>query len=257
MKVLQHVLAIATILCLAAPATAQTKAAPRRSKPKPTQITIRDVSGTPLQGVQVTVSGPARAEAATDAEGAASVLLADGQYRFRFEHEGFYTLERDVTIRNVRPVEIVVALSRAPLPKAPEPPPEPEPPPAPVPVPAGPPVTVSVPTFLEKNYIGRDPLKESVLSCMPDAMTRVLQLRDALARHAHADLDEVVYVVAGEGAIRLGDDAVTITPGSMTAIPRGTPHAIERRGKTPLIVLSTLAGAPCPTSSMTRAGGKQ
>jgi mannose-6-phosphate isomerase-like protein (cupin superfamily) len=90
---------------------------------------------------------------------------------------------------------------------------------------------------------------------MPDAMTRVLQLRDAVARHTHADLDEVIYVVAGDGAIRLGANAVTISPGSMTAIPRGTPHGIERRGRTPLVLLSTLAGAPCPTT-MTRADQK-
>jgi mannose-6-phosphate isomerase-like protein (cupin superfamily) len=254
MKVLQHALGIATILWLASPAYAQTPAA-RRSKPKTTEISVRDVSGTALEGVHITVSGPARAEAATDAQGVATVTLADGQYRFRFEHEGFYTLERDVTIRNIRPVEIIVALSRAPQPKPPEPAPAPEPPPAPAPVPAGPPVTVSIPTFLDENFIGRDPLKESVLSCMPDAMTRVLQLRDAVARHTHADLDEVIYVVAGDGAIRLGANAVTISPGSMTAIPRGTPHGIERRGRTPLVLLSTLAGAPCPTT-MTRADQK-
>jgi mannose-6-phosphate isomerase-like protein (cupin superfamily) len=256
MKVLQHVLGIVAILCIAAPAPAQTKpGAARRSKPRATEISVRDVSGTALEGVHITASGPVRAEAQTNAEGGATMTLADGQYRFRFEHEGFYTLERDVTIRNVRPVEIIVALSRAPQPKAPEPPPNPEPPPAPAPVPSGPPVTVSIPDFLDKNFIGRDPLKESVLSCMPDAMTRLLQLRDAVARHTHADLDEVIYVVAGDGAVRVGDNAVTIGPGSMTTIPRGTPHAIERRGRTPLIILSTLAGAPCPTT-MTRVGEK-
>jgi mannose-6-phosphate isomerase-like protein (cupin superfamily) len=256
MKVLQHALAIATILCIAWSSYAQTTGAARRSKPKTTEISVRDVSGTPLEGVHITITGPARAEAETSAEGVATVTLADGQYRFRFEREGFYTLERDVTIRNIRPVEIIAALSRAPQPKPPEPPPAPEPAPAPAVVPAGPPVTIALPTFLDKNFIGRDPLKESVLSCMPDAMTRLLQLRDAVARHAHAELDEVIYVVAGDGAIRLADNAVTIGPGSMTAIPRGTPHAIERRGKTPLILLSTLAGAPCPNPTMTRADQK-
>lgn len=257
MKVLQYVLGISTALWLAAPASAQTAAAARKAKPKATELSVRDVSGTPLEGVRVTVSGPARAEARTNASGVASVLLADGQYRFRFEHEGFYTLERDVTIRNVRPVEIIVALSRAPLPKVPEPPPAPEPRPAPAVVPAGPPVNVEILSFLEKNFIGRDPLKESILSCMPDAMTRLLQLKEAVARHTHSDLDEIIYVVAGDGAIRIGTaDAMAIGPASLMTIPRGTPHSIERRGRTPLVVLSTLAGAPCPTS-MTRADQKQ
>jgi hypothetical protein len=37
-------------------------------------------------------------------------------------------------------------------------------------------------------------------------------------------------------------------------IPRGVGHAIERRGKNPLIVLSTLAGAPCRTALTAQSG---
>ena len=120
----------------------------------------------------------------------------------------------------------------------------------------GPPANVSIPLFLDKNFVGRDPLKESILGCMPDATARLLQLREAVAAHTHADLDEVLYVVAGDGAIRMGsEDWIAISPGSMTAIPRGTQHALTRRGKTPLVVLSTLAGAPC-TAAAARAGSK-
>jgi mannose-6-phosphate isomerase-like protein (cupin superfamily) len=98
---------------------------------------------------------------------------------------------------------------------------------------------------LDKNFIGREPLKESVLGCTPDATTRLLQLRESIASHTHDDLDEILYVVAGEGAVRVGDDVTPLTAGSLSMIPRGLPHAVERRGKNPLIVLSTLTGAPC------------
>jgi mannose-6-phosphate isomerase-like protein (cupin superfamily) len=84
------------------------------------------------------------------------------------------------------------------------------------------------------------------LNCTPSATTRLLQLRDALAVHAHADLDEVLYVVAGEGAIRIGEDLTAVGPGSLIVVPRNTAHAIDRRGRSPLILLSVLAGAPCP-----------
>jgi mannose-6-phosphate isomerase-like protein (cupin superfamily) len=155
-------------------------------------------------------------------------------------------------------------LNRAPAPPAPPPaPPPPPPPPPPTPpppstpaAPAGPPANVSIPTFLDKNFIGREPLKESILGCMPAATTRLLQLRDPLAQHTHADFDEVLYVVAGEGAIRMSGESVTIGPGAMIAIPRGTQHAIERRGRNPLILLSTLAGAPCTTPVNTAASRK-
>jgi mannose-6-phosphate isomerase-like protein (cupin superfamily) len=39
-----------------------------------------------------------------------------------------------------------------------------------------------------------------------------------------------------------------VGPGSLAVVPRGVAHAFERRGKNPLIVLSMLAGAPCPPS---------
>jgi len=114
-------------------------------------------------------------------------------------------------------------------------------------------VNVSVPAFLDKNFIGREPLKESVLGCTSGATTRLLQLRDPLALHTHADLDEVLYVVAGEGSIRIREESTTVGAGSLTIVPRGVPHAIERRGKNPLILISTLAGLPCQADTAAHA----
>jgi mannose-6-phosphate isomerase-like protein (cupin superfamily) len=106
--------------------------------------------------------------------------------------------------------------------------------------------TVSIPTFVEQNFIGREPLKESILACTETARTRVLQMRDGLAEHIHPDVDETLYIVAGDGAILVRNrEPETVGPGSLTIIPSGVPHAILRRGKNPLIVLSTLSGAPC------------
>ena len=106
--------------------------------------------------------------------------------------------------------------------------------------------TVSIPTFLDRNLIGREPLKESTLGCTATATTRLLQLRDTLAEHVHANIDEMLYVVAGEGTLLVpGRAAAPIAPGSLSIVPRGAPHAIERRGKNPLIVLSILSGTPC------------
>ena len=242
------------------PATPQAPASPKPPattpqrrppvRPRTTQLVVRDVSGTPIEGVRVIISAPASRSITTDEKGSASVSLADGSYRLRFEHEGFVTLEREITIRIGQPAEIDVALSAAPRLPAPPPPQPVAPPPKPVPPPpppvaSGPPTNLSIPAFLDKNFIGGDPLKESILGCTQDGTTRLLQLRDPLAEHAHTDLDEVLYVVAGEGAVRIRDESTAVTPGWLTIIPRGLPHAIERRGRRPLIVLSMLSGAPC------------
>ena len=238
----------------ATPSPAQTLArapAPRPRATPPTQVIVRTNSGNAVEGVRVTLSGRTGLQAQTDEKGMSAITLPAGSYRFRFEHEGFITLEHDVTVRAGQPTEVAVALDRASFTPPPPPAPEPPlPPPAPKPVvAAGPPTNLSIPQFLEKNYIGRDPLKESVVGCTATATTRILQLRDSLAAHTHDDLDETLYVVAGEGVIRVKDEMMTVSPGSLTVIPRGQPHSTERHGRNPLILLSTLSGVPCPTAA--------
>jgi mannose-6-phosphate isomerase-like protein (cupin superfamily) len=224
--------------------------------PQPASIIVRNLSGTPIEGVRIQISGAESQSLTTDAQGTASVTLPDGSYRLRFEHEDFITLEREVAIKGARPEKMEVALNRAAVEPAPPPPPAPEPPaPPPVPepaVPSGPATSLSISTYLDKNFIGREPLKESVVGCTPGAMTRVLQLRDPLAPHAHNQVDEILYVVAGNGSFKIGDETVTVAAGSLSVIPRGLRHSIERSGRNPLIVLSTLAGAPCQDGALTQ-----
>jgi len=98
-------------------------------------------------------------------------------------------------------------------------------------------------------------LKESILGCTAGATTRVLQLREPVAVHSHTDLDEILYVVAGDGVVRVRDQMLTVGPGSLIVIPRGLMHSIERLGKNPLIILSTLAGAPCRALSSAQSNG--
>ena len=122
---------------------------------------------------------------------------------------------------------------------------------------SGPPVNISIPAFVEKNFIGRDPLKESILGCTSDATARLLQLREALASHTHAGLDEILYVVAGEGAVYIQGQPTPVNPGSLSVVPRGLQHAIERRGKNPLIVVSALVGAPCSEAPTAQPSGSK
>jgi mannose-6-phosphate isomerase-like protein (cupin superfamily) len=199
--------------------------------------------------VKLTITGAVSGEFTTDESGSATLsTLKDGTYRLRCEHEGFVTLEREFIVRAPQPASIDVTLNRAPPPPpapAPAPPPAQKPAPPPVP-PSGPPVSISIPDYVDKNFVGRDPLKESVLACNGLETVRLLQLRDPLAEHTHSNMDEVLYVVAGEGTIHLGATQTNLGAGSLSVVPHGTPHSVERRGRNPLILLSTLTGAPCP-----------
>jgi len=139
------------------------------------------------------------------------------------------------------------------------PPPPPPPPPAkPVeakaaPMPSsGPPLAMSIPDFVDKNFIGRDPMKESILACKPRETVRLLQMRDSLATHVHDGVDEIIYVVAGDGSMKIGNDESPIHAGSLVFVPNGDNHSIGRKGKNPLIVISTLVGTSCDSAKSTR-----
>ena len=209
------------------------------------RVSVHDPNGESLDGVRLILSGSAEGKYSTAAAGTAVLPnIKDGMYRIRCERDGFITLEREFPVHSagaLTPVDIV--LTPAPPPLAPPPAPKPAAPLAGAP--AGPPVNVNIPDFLDTNFIGRDPMKESILACKPAETVRLLQLRDGVAEHVHDKVDEVLYVVAGDGAVRVGSQTMAVRAGSLAVVPQGVAHAIERRGKNPLVVVSTLSGGPC------------
>jgi hypothetical protein len=224
-------------------------AAPKRPAvtPKTTsaRVLVKDPDGAGISGVRLILSGASTGEFTTGAAGTAIVPdLKDGMYRVRCERDGFITLEREFTLHGATWNPIDIVLDPAPPPPPPPPAPAP-PPPAPAMAPGGPAISVSIPDFVDKNYIGREPMKESILACKPLETVRLLQMRESVAMHVHERLDEVVYVVAGEGAVKIGDESVALRAGSLIVLPHGSGHAFERRGKNPLVVLSTLVGSAC------------
>jgi hypothetical protein len=253
--------ALALGLAVATPAAQTTGREPAQrpaaASPKATsvRISVRDQGGASLDGVRLLVSGTAGGgEFTTGAAGTAIVPIPKaGVFRVRCEREGFVTLEREFTVGNGAWNPIDVVLNPA-APPPPPPPAKPAPEPMPVaPVPSsGPAMTLSIPDFLDKNFIGRDPLKESILACKPLETVRLLQMRDNIAPHVHDRVDEVIYVVAGEGAVRIGEEESPIRAGSLVFVPNGNGHSIERRGKNPLIVVSTLVGSSCEAAKNTR-----
>ena len=215
------------------------------------RIAVRDQDGTSLSDVRLLLSGTANGEFVTGGAGTTVIPdLKDGVYRLRCEREGFITLEREFTVRGSAYGQIDVVLNPAPPPPPPQPDPEPAPPAA-IP-PGGRPLTMSVVDYLDKNLIGREPLKEAILACNPLETVRLLQMREGVAQHVHESGDEIIYVVAGEGTVRIGETPTPVRPGSLIVVTNGLGHAFERAGKNPLIVISTLVGAPCDHAETAR-----
>jgi hypothetical protein len=214
---------------------------------------VRDHDGNSLSDVRILLSGPAEQELVTGGAGTAVVSnLKDGVYRARCEREGFITLEREFSVRAGAYSQVDVVLNAAPPPPPKPAPKAPEPKPPVAMAVGGPPVTMSVVDYLDKNLIGREPLKESVLACNPMETVRLLQMREGIAPHVHERGDEIIYVIAGEGAVRIGSETTPVRAGSLVVVTNGNDHGFERRGKNPLIVMSTLVGATCDPVKATR-----
>jgi mannose-6-phosphate isomerase-like protein (cupin superfamily) len=214
-------------------------------------VFVTDQSGQPIAEALVKVTGPVNRDGTTDAEGNLVFRnVTSGNYRLRFEHKDFVTLEREVTVQPGRPLKASAALNAAPPPPPPPPPPPKPEPEQPAPPPTQPafnaqPSSISIPDFFEKNYIGNAPSKSSSVGCTASSTATLLQLRDPMSEHTHADSDEMIYVVAGEGTEKLAGRDLPLTPGTFSVIPRNMAHSLSRRGSRPLVLLSILSGPPC------------
>jgi mannose-6-phosphate isomerase-like protein (cupin superfamily) len=209
-------------------------------------VRVTDPAGTPVSAVNVTLEGPASRQATTEQGRIAFENLPAGTYRLRFESDGFVTLERELVARGSTPIDVKVTLTPAPEPPPPPPAPVPEPPAPPPPAADVAPLVVDLPAFIEKNFIGREAQKTSALACGSDATATLLQLRDPLTEHTHADWDEFLYVIAGQGTARIQTREQSLTAGVFVMIPRGVAHALSASGRGPLVLLSIRPGDRCP-----------
>lgn len=228
-------------LASAVPAHAQRRGAAAAGKVT-FAVSVTDATGTALGGVDVDVTGPASRDGRTEAGRIAFEDLPAGTYRFKFQKDGFVTLERDVTGRGRAPVDVKVALDPAPAPPAP-------PPAAVSALPRTPvnakPLALDLPSFIEKNYIGRSPQKTSELACSTGGPATLLQLNDPAAERTYADADEFLYVIAGQGTAVIGGTQDQLEAGTLLLVPRGTKHAFVPGPKKPLVMVAMLAGATC------------
>lgn len=62
--------------------------------------------------------------------------------------------------------------------------------------------------------------------------------------HAHAGLDKLYQVLAGEGVFVLADRELPMRAGDMLVAPEGVAHGIRNTSRERLVVLAILAPAP-------------
>jgi hypothetical protein len=213
-------------------------------------VTATDPTGATLPGIRVDVMGAAERTGETDESGQLRLAnMRAGTYRVRFSGPGVITLERDVVIRAGQTADIDVTLNGLPEDEnEPEPAPEPAHPAAAAAPPLGPPgepKLISILELLERDFIGRQPRKETVLGCSGNARSTMIQLNESQPERLYDTAESVYYVLGGEGTIRLNGRESALVTGGFAMVPRGTAHAFVRKGRRPLILLAVLSGEAC------------
>lgn len=64
------------------------------------------------------------------------------------------------------------------------------------------------------------------------------------ALHTHPEFEETFYVLEGQIAVRVGDEAHEADPGTVAVVPRGTPHTFANPSAEParMLILVTPGG---------------
>jgi hypothetical protein len=236
--------------------TPQTTPAPAQTR-KPTTststrsgmaITVADPRGVTLTGVRVEAMGPTLRDGDTNASGQINYAgIMPGVYRLRFSGDGWITFEREVTLRSGQIADVDVTLNPAPKPPpAPEPPaPQPVVVQAPAPGPKGEAWTIGIEGVLEKDYIGKELQRDSLLSCSGSERAMMIQLNGAMEHRLYENGETVYYVLGGEGTATINGRKSSIKTNDFVSVPRGTVHAFDRTGKRALVLLAVLSGEPC------------
>ena len=191
--------------------------------------------------------GPTERGGQTDGSGQINFPgLQAGTYRLRFSGDMVTTFEKEVVVRAGQVADVDVSLSPAPEPKVVMTP-APAPPPAPAPTlgPKGEPLTHTIGDLLEKEFVGKQPRRETLLSCSGSERASMIQLNEGLPERLYESADAIYYVLGGEGSIRMDGRETKLGLNAFVSVPRGTSHSFARRGTRLLVLLSVLSGEPC------------
>ena len=70
----------------------------------------------------------------------------------------------------------------------------------------------------------QQPWEPRTVAVLNDYDLRVVRTQGEFSRHSHPETDEVFLVLSGSLTIRMDDGDVTLGPGELYVVPKGTPH---------------------------------
>jgi mannose-6-phosphate isomerase-like protein (cupin superfamily) len=240
-------LAAALVSTSASTLRAEPQAAAQTGKPGTVALVVVNETGKTIVDAVVRMSGPVDRGGTTGVSGLVTFEnVPAGTYRARITADGLITFEKEVIVRAGTKSNVEAMLTAAP-----PPPPAPTPTPTPTPTPvasalkAGESRIAVLPDVIEEMLKSKEAVTDRELGCSGATMSRLILARENISLHRHADIDEVIYVVAGEANISITEKDQQMAPGAFALVPRGMSHSLTRRGRTPLVLLSVQSGQPC------------
>ena len=101
--------------------------------------------------------------------------------------------------------------------------------------------------LLEENKLaGGENIKVVMLSRNTRSANMLVQVRDREPLRRHIDSDITVFLLRGEGDMRIGKETRPVKAGDVIHIERGTIHAYIHRGAEPAAALVVYSPAPGP-----------
>jgi hypothetical protein len=84
------------------------------------------------------------------------------------------------------------------------------------------------------------------IGCSGLGTSELLVVKETAQLPARPDADVALYVIAGDGTLRLAEKDQAISPGWFSIVPRGSSSTVVHRGRTSAtILLSVVSGPPC------------
>lgn len=87
------------------------------------------------------------------------------------------------------------------------------------------------------NIVGAGPVADANLHSDEDVTVNLLRLTAPVVMHRHLESEEILYVVSGEGVLRLKGSDRALAAGDVVIVPRNTPHGFDPTGTQPAILL--------------------
>lgn len=82
-----------------------------------------------------------------------------------------------------------------------------------------------------------EPWQPRTVATLNDYDVRVAKTVGEFPRHSHPETDELFLVVSGTLTIRLDSGDVTLGPGQLYVVPRGTPHQPSAPAGTEVVLI--------------------